>query len=378
MLYLTKRSFNMKEIRIEICPPPDKALDIACYSRDSKTAFTLAEVLITLGIIGVVAAITIPTILTNVNERVNSTRQANVAYKITQATDKMKSLGLLNGSYKTTDAFVDELQKHLKIAKRCDASHIADCWPTEKVTTADGEEFYVKNAKLGKNLSIKGNTSNNVGLVLADGASIILTYNQNSTGMDVSEATVAQTKTLPVGFGKTEEFAYTSNTTGAIDFVMDVNGKKGPNSETRDNKHKDIRSFKVAKFSKGCAGTEIDGIGCLVDLGTSYECLNNGTDDYKKWDPKGGRYRSCWGGAKKACDNIGMELPNQKEINQIYLKRNDFAEIPKNGRYWSSTEYASIPDKYAINANFGSGPNDKTYMFASDKADVHSAMCVGD
>ena len=50
-----------------------------------KTAFTLAEVLITLGIIGVVAAITMPTVIANINERVNSERQANIAQNITQA-----------------------------------------------------------------------------------------------------------------------------------------------------------------------------------------------------------------------------------------------------------------------------------------------------
>ena len=46
----------------------------------------------------------------------------------------MKALGLLIGSYKTTDEFVDELQKHLKVIKRCSANDIADCWSTDKAT----------------------------------------------------------------------------------------------------------------------------------------------------------------------------------------------------------------------------------------------------
>lgn len=37
--------------------------------REYKKAFTLAEVLITLGIIGVVAAITIPTLIANTNNQ---------------------------------------------------------------------------------------------------------------------------------------------------------------------------------------------------------------------------------------------------------------------------------------------------------------------
>ena len=130
--------------------------------RGRKFAFTLSEVLITLGIIGVVAALTMPALLTNVNEHVNSHRQANIVYKITQATDKMKALGLLNGSYTTTDQFVDELQKHLKITKRCDANHIADCWPTDKVTLSDGKTYDVNNAVTGAELKVFSNTTDNV------------------------------------------------------------------------------------------------------------------------------------------------------------------------------------------------------------------------
>ena len=336
---------------------------------DRRCAFTLAEVLITLGIVGVVAALTLPQLITNINERVYSTRQANTAYKVTQATDKMKSLGLLNGSYKTTDEFVDELQKHLKIVKRCSANNIADCWPTEKVTTSDGEEFEVSNAKTGKNLNIASNTSDNVGLVLADGASIILTYNQDSSGIDEGEAVTAQLKSLPVGFGKSQDFAYTTNTTGAIDFVMDVNGKHGPNSETRDNKHYDIRSFKAARFSKSCAGVEIPGIGCVVNLGTSYECLFG--SDKQTWDPWGYYKPSCWGGAKKACSDAGMSLPDKATLQKIYQKKSEYPEdLPQRGYSWSSSDYS---ETVAYIVDFGNG----TTRYCAKNFD-NWALCVGD
>ena len=80
-----------------------------------KSAFTLAEVLITLGVVGIVAAMTLPTVMTNVNERIRKEQVRTVKYKLTQATDKMKSLGLI-GPYATTEDFVNELRKHLKIA----------------------------------------------------------------------------------------------------------------------------------------------------------------------------------------------------------------------------------------------------------------------
>lgn len=310
-----------------------------------KFAFTLAETLITLSVIGVVAALTMPALITNINERINSHRQANIAYKITQATDKMKALGLLDGSYATTDQFVDELQKHLKIAKRCDANHIAECWPTEKVITSDGEEFEVKNAKTGKNLNIKSNTSNNVGLILADGASIILTYNQDNQGMDIGEPILANKKSLPVGFGKSEEFAYTSNTTSAVDFVMDVNGRKGRNSETRDNKYYDIRSFKAARFSNGCSGIYANDLGCIIELGLTYTPVSTcAGSEYEYLDPQYNVYNpssmwcdtNYWIGAKIACEGIGMQLPDISTLQNLYKEK--YLDNYGKGRYWSSTE----------------------------------------
>ena len=61
-----------------------------------SNAFTLAEVLITLGVIGVVAAVTMPTLVTNIQERVRKEQVRTVKYKLTKATDSMKSLGKIN------------------------------------------------------------------------------------------------------------------------------------------------------------------------------------------------------------------------------------------------------------------------------------------
>lgn len=50
-----------------------------------KLAFTLAEVLITLGIIGVVAAMTIPTLVTNADKKATATKLKVFYSKINQA-----------------------------------------------------------------------------------------------------------------------------------------------------------------------------------------------------------------------------------------------------------------------------------------------------
>lgn len=46
-----------------------KSLERGCMFKIKMSAFTLAEVLITLGIIGIVAAMTIPTLITNHQKR---------------------------------------------------------------------------------------------------------------------------------------------------------------------------------------------------------------------------------------------------------------------------------------------------------------------
>ena len=172
----------------------------ATYNFRKKVAFTLAEVLITLGVIGVVAALTMPTLLKNIAERSNSEAQANLAQKITKSMDLMRADGGLERTYNSTDEFVDEFSKYIKISTRCDADHIADCWPTKTVTTTDGETYDVSKAKTGKNLNLKDNKSNNVGIILADGATLILTYNPNAGIIGDGDTVTPSFADLPIGF----------------------------------------------------------------------------------------------------------------------------------------------------------------------------------
>ncbi|MBO6087971.1 type II secretion system protein [bacterium] len=309
----------------------------------SKKAFTLAEVLITLGVIGVVAAITLPALFTNITGYVNTKRQENIGQKVTQAMEQMRAHGLLNTQYSSTESFVDEFQKYIKISKRCDSEHIAECWPTEKVTTGDDEEYEVSQAKTGKHLSLESE-SNNVGLVLIDGAPIILNYNPSAPAIDVGDK-VKWTEGLP---------KYTTTVTGAIDFIMDVNGGKGPNSEQEESK-RDISSFKSAKFSKGeltCEeknGIEIQNVGCVVDTGKT---LN-------------------WDDARTTCADMGMELLNETYYNTI--KRFAYcSQNMSNRTFWLSNESRNAAGYITVQNNcvMSSGG----YIEKSSKIYV---LCVG-
>ena len=349
--------------------PPTKA----------KFAFTLAEVLITLGVIGVVAALTMPTLLKNVAERENSEAQANIAQKITKSMDLMRADGGLERTYASTDEFVDEFSKYIKITTRCDAAHIANCWPTKTVTTTDGETYDVSKAKTGKNLNLKDNKSNNVGIILADGATLIMTYNPNAGIIGDGDTVTPSFADLPIGFGRTKKFAYTTSVTAPIDFVMDVNGFKGPNSEARNGKQYDIRSFKVARFSKGCAGKDISGIGCVYVL-PSYDPIKGGSEEMKKWDPNWTSEKlgslanddNYWAGAKKACDELDMSLPTKTNLKFLYSKsrNNPNLDLPTYGWFWASEDYGS-KDVKAYGLRFHDGS-----IYGARKSRDDEAICV--
>ena len=346
-----------------------------------KLAFTLAEVLITLGVIGVVAALTMPTLLKNIAERSNSEAQANLAQKITKSMDLMRADGGLERTYNSTDEFVDEFSKYIKISTRCDADHIADCWPTKTVTTSDGKTFDVSQTKKGKNLQLPQNKSDNVGIILADGATLILTYNPNAGIIGDGDTVEPSFADLPIGFGRTKKFAYTTSVTNSIDFVMDVNGFKGLNSEARNGKQYDIRSFKVARFSDGCPGSKINGLGCVYKL-PSYTAMDRNGEDIKYWDPtwykSGYSHRdNWWAGARKACDDLGLELPDKSKLESLYQKSKSDPEsgLPKNGWYYSSSEYNITCAWYM---NFSSG--ETTHALCKDRgfSSGINVMCVGD
>jgi len=90
------------------------------------TAFTLAEVLITLGIIGVVAAMTIPTLVNNSNDVALKTGWKKAFTVISQAHSSLISENLLPFE-NTAYAYPDALAAKLKVSERCTVP-AAGCW----------------------------------------------------------------------------------------------------------------------------------------------------------------------------------------------------------------------------------------------------------
>ena len=148
--------------------------------KTGKVAFTLAEVLITLGIIGIVAALTLPAFISNVQGRIQAKRVENINQKLSKVTDKMAVQSGLIG-YPDTMAFVQEMKKHMSIAKVCDNSHLAECWGTTEVDVGKDKPWKISKTKTAKTLKIgePDNWADTVGIVTADGTPMILSYDKN-------------------------------------------------------------------------------------------------------------------------------------------------------------------------------------------------------
>ena len=106
-----------------------------------------------------------------------------------------------------------------------------------------------------------------------------------------------------------------------------------------------------------------------------------------KWDPKwnsesctvwpgGGpckTFDNYWAGAKKACDDIGMSLPDKSKLKSIYEagKKDSSLGLPTSGWLWSSSENTAR-DAYSV--DFGDGFTNNVDKYFSDV----KVLCVGD
>jgi len=199
-----------------------------------KVAFTMAEILLSLTIIGVVAAITLPSLTGNINERTWNTQRKALYARMSQAVSLMPSLngygvsgGIGSGSNTITDiaaeAFLTAgLSKVLKINNICDAEHIADCGISSNYTTMNGSLKTWSSAPTvselnGDILDLTGvpNTSA-AAFETANGESILTFYNPYCTSD--SEGNVW----------------HYSHEKLCANFVYDLNGTKGPNTVGKD------------------------------------------------------------------------------------------------------------------------------------------------
>ncbi len=210
--------------------------------------FTLAEVLITLGIIGVVAAMTIPTLVANYQEKSWNTSAQVFERKLTEALKVMNTQQTLAG-HTTTQSFVNELAKHFKIVKTCDSNNLKNCveenitWNVVDISNGGSESdtLNLANLKTAADLGKSDWGTETIGVQFANGTTAIMAYDPSC-----------------------RQDPYSNQVTGmsCISMIYDTSGGKSPNATS-----KDVRAYnnKIANCAFKSGST------CFGQPTTAYE-----------------------------------------------------------------------------------------------------------
>ena len=255
-----------------------------------KAAFTLAEVLITLAIIGIVAAMTIPTLVANYQTRAWSTSASVFERKLEEALRQMNTQQVLAG-YKSTADFVNALGKYFKINKVCPNNDLMSCFEDKVYWGANEEEVDMTVIKNAKNFGQEDWDTETIGVQFANGTTGLIAYNPDC-----------------------KENPYTNQFTGTscLAILYDTTGFKTPNTQ-----QKDLRGINVLSLGDSNCAFEINGTCFTAPFNpepiTKAECEQlkgdlgiegcNYDDDY-------------WAGAVKACGGVN-KMPTSAQISDI-------------------------------------------------------------
>ena len=260
-----------------------------------RVAFTLAEVLITLAIIGIVAAMTIPTLVANYQTRAWSTSASVFERKLEEALRQMNTQQVLAG-YKSTADFVNALGKYFKINKVCQNDDIMSCFEDKVYWGVDEEEIDMTKIKNAKNFGQDDWDTELIGVQFANGTTGLIAYNPDC---------------------KEQPFSNQFTGTSCLAILYDTTGFKTPNTQ-----QKDLRSINVLSLGSGCA-IELDDGTCFTapfkanpityeecaalkdKLGINY-CTNVDLLFY-------------WEGAVKACGGVN-KMPTQAQLAKLAEK----------------------------------------------------------
>lgn len=172
----------------------------------------MAEVLITLAIIGIVAAITIPTLVSKYQDRALTTASSVFQKRLDIALKEMVTQSVMNG-YSSTEDFVNNgLGKYMKIIKTCPLDHFDGCF-AEKIYYGT-EELLLSDLTSSSNFDKVEWTTTPLGVVFADGTTALILYNDKCSYQNPYNNQV--------------------NASECISIAYDVNGLKVPNSLNKD------------------------------------------------------------------------------------------------------------------------------------------------
>lgn len=293
--------------------------------KSHNLAFTMAEILLSLTIIGVVAAITLPSLTGNINERTWNTQRKALYARVSQAIALMPALngygqlkeesspGADDGIDTAAEAFITNgLSKVLKINNICAYDHLKDCGITSKYTNIAGSTRSIpatlhqlnsnfKNTNTYGHLYSAPNTKA-VAFETQNGENIVAYYNKSCITQYLSESSLTPYNEF-FGFPQSQM---------CLNLIYDLNGIKGPNTVG-----KDIGFITVFNATDSVV---------VAPLPSSKDKANNGSV-------------TSFAQAASSCtaQNSDSRLPNIDELSAMFVNR-DLVNLT-NGDYWSSSKH---------------------------------------
>ncbi len=290
---------------VETKPKRCKGLNVLTSYRlnvfKHKPAFTLAEVLITLAIIGVVAVLTLPALIQNYNEKAWSTAQDVFTKRLEVATRQMNTEEKLAG-YSNTMDFVNELKKYIKITRVCDNSNITKCFNKEVIWNEGEDPIDMSTIRNAASLGQDDWDTDTVAVQFANGVNAIIAYNPNTTQEPFNN-----------------QFSATSN---SMAILYDVSGNKNPNTNG-----KDIAGINVTELAgtTGCMiNPDLVGGMCISQIlapGSGYSPMTIAECYQAVSDGELG-IQACaydndyWAGAVKACGGTS-NMPTESQLTAL-------------------------------------------------------------
>ena len=248
--------------------------------------------------IGVVAALTLPTLISNVNTKAQERKEKVFKLRLVHGLREMAVKSRLS-NYDSTYDFAKELGQHYKYLNLCNSDNIQACYQVDEVMDQRGNLIDVSSIKSFKNLSLKemDGWTNPVAIVTTDGTPFIFSYNKNCsmTESDIND-------------GVTKDG--TGVILNCIAGVYDRNGVKAPNKQGDD----------IVSFNGGILGPEFIKIANLKITPPFLPTPLSKTQCNSEKTTLG--IRACyydkdyWAGAVKQCGGV-TKLPTMAQLAEL-------------------------------------------------------------
>ena len=237
-----------------------------------------------------------PGLIQNHNEKAWSTAKDLWEKKLTETVRRMNIDGVMTG-HESTEDFMNTFKNYMKVIKTCDNTDINKCYSPKVVTTGKNDDpMEIETDSLtsasSMGLSDWQTNTNTMSFVVADGTTVIMAYQPECPYADPIEDTGSQVSCMA--------------------YMVDVNGKKGPNRVGKDIQLSSGVAFSTCDNPIGdlCFSTDFAANRAInTCAGSEYEALEEMHGDYCN--------TNYWAGAKLTCQEKNMTLPTRTQFRQL-------------------------------------------------------------